>query len=73
MSRVVDRDENGVLEKADFEAAVDLGTLFPESEGYVGLNDGPVGTLTNAWDFIRSQLGTQGHINGEFECEWGDI
>lgn len=72
MSKVDDTDANGVLEKVDFEAATDLGTLFP-SPAYSGLNDGPAGTLTNAWDFVRSQLGTQGHLNGEFECEWGPI
>jgi hypothetical protein len=72
MSKVEDTDGNGVLEKVDFEAATDVGTLFP-SPAYSGLNDGPAGTLTNAWDFIRSQLGTQGHLNGEFECEWSDI
>jgi hypothetical protein len=72
MSLVNDVDEDGVLTKVDFEAAVDVGTLFP-SPTYSGLNDGPAGTINNAWDFIRSQLGTQGHINGEFECEWGPI
>lgn len=72
MSLVDDVDQDGVLTKVDFEQAVDVGTLFP-SPTYSGLNDGPAGTINNAWDFVRSQLGTQGHLNGEFECEWGPI
>jgi hypothetical protein len=69
---VEDVDEDGVLTKTDFEQATDLGTLFP-APAYSGLNDGPAGTITSAWDFIRSQLGTQGHLDGEGECEWSDI
>jgi hypothetical protein len=66
---VEDVDEDEVLTKTDFEAATDVGALFP-SPAYSGLNDGPVGPINNAWDFIRSQLGTQGHLDGEGECEW---
>ncbi|MEM7437907.1 MAG: hypothetical protein AAF436_22355 [Myxococcota bacterium] len=66
---VDDTNSDGVLTQVDFEAATDLGTLYP-SPPYSDLNAGPAGTLTNAWDFVRSQLGTQGHLNGEGECEW---
>lgn len=69
---VEDVDDDGVLTRTDFEAATDIGALYP-SPAYSGLNDGPAGAINNAWDFIRSQLGTQGHINGEGECEWGPI
>lgn len=72
MTLVEDADQDGVLTKPDFEAATDVGTLFPSPE-YSGLNDGPAGAINNAWDFIRSQLGTQGHIDGEGECEWGPL
>lgn len=66
---VEDTDNDGILTRVDFEAATDLGLLYP-SPPYTDLNAGPAGPLTNAWDFIRSQLGTQGHLNGEGECEW---
>jgi hypothetical protein len=69
---VEDTDMDGVLTRVDFEAATDVGALYP-SPPYSGLNDGPVGPINNAWDFIRSQLGTQGHLNGEGECEWGPL
>ena len=69
---VEDADQDGVLTKPDFEAATDVGTLFPSPE-YSGLNDGPAGAINNAWDFIRSQLGTQGHLDGEGECEWSPL
>ena len=72
MTLVEDADQDGVLTKPDFEAATDVGTLFPSPE-YSGLNDGPAGAINNAWDFIRSQLGTQGHLDGEGECEWTPI
>ena len=66
---VADTNNDGVLTRVDFEAATDLGTLYP-SPPYSDLNGGPLGTITNAWDFIISQLGTQGHLNGEGECQW---
>jgi hypothetical protein len=69
---VEDTNMDGVLTQVDFEAATDVGSLYP-SPPYSGLNDGPGGAINNAWDFIRSQLGTQGHLNGEGECEWGPI
>lgn len=69
---VEDVDEDGVLTKTDFEAATDVGALYP-SPPFSGLNDGPAGAINSTWDFIRSQLGTQGHIDGEGECEWGPI
>lgn len=69
MTMVEDTDNDGVLTRVDFEAATDIGSLYP-SPPYSDLNAGPAGTIENAWDFVRSQLGTQGHINGEGECEW---
>ncbi|MGB5812314.1 MAG: hypothetical protein WBG86_17380 [Polyangiales bacterium] len=66
---VEDTNEDDVLTRIDFEAATDVGTLFPSPQ-YADINSGPAGAINNAWDFIRSQLGTQGHIEGEGECEW---
>ena len=69
---VDDTNQDGVLTRVDFEAATDVGTLYP-SPPYSDINAGPAGTINNAWDFVRSQLGTQGHLDGEGECEWGAL
>ena len=67
----IEDDGDGVLTRTDFEAATNIEELFP-SPTYI-LGGGPIEPIENAWDFIRAQLGTQGHILGEGECEWGDI
>lgn len=41
-------------------------TLFPSSEGY-DVSGGPFPVVT-AYDFVRGQLSSQGHLNGEGEC-----
>ncbi len=69
-------DTNGdeVLTRVDFEAATDVGSLFPSPpQGVYELTGGPITPINNAWDFIRAQLGTQGHIFGEGECEWSPL
>lgn len=68
---IEDRDSNELLTRTDFEAATDVGSLFP-SPAYE-LTGGPVTPISSAWDFIRAQLGTQGHIFGEGECEWSPL
>ncbi len=71
---VEDTDSDDVLTQADFEAATDVGSLFPTPpEGVYELTGGPISPIRNAWDFVRAQLGTQGHIFGEGECEWGQL
>lgn len=66
-------DSDPVLTRADFEAETNIGKLFPQPpDGDYQLGGGPL-EITNAWDFIRAQLGTQGHIFGEGECEWSDL
>lgn len=71
---IEDTDSNGVLTRIDFEAATDVGSLFPSPPGGAyELTGGPIVPITNAWDFIRAQLGTQGHIFGEGECEWNPL
>lgn len=67
----IEDDGDGVLTKTDFEAATNVEELFP-SPTYT-LTGGPIEPIENAWDFIRAQLGTQGHIRGEGECEWRDL
>jgi hypothetical protein len=70
---VEDIDDDGLLTKTDFEAATDIGALFPSPpQGNYELTGGPL-PISNAWDFIRAQLGTQGHIFGEGECQWSSL
>lgn len=64
----IEDDGDGVLTKTDFETATNVEELYP-SPTYT-LAGGPIEPIENAWDFIRAQLGTQGHIRGEGECEW---
>lgn len=71
---IEDTNVDGVLTRPDFEAATDVGSLFPTPpRGVYELAGGPISEITNAWDFIRAQLGTQGHIFGEGECEWSPL
>jgi hypothetical protein len=71
---VDDVNSDDVLTKSDFEAASDIGSLFPSPpNGVYELTGGPISPIANAWDFIRAQLGTQGHILGEGECEWSPL
>ena len=71
---IEDVDSDDVLTQADFEAATDIATLYPSPPaGVYELTGGPITPITSAWDFIRAQLGTQGHIFGEGECEWSPL
>lgn len=71
---VEDTDGDDVLTRIDFEAATDVGSLFPSPpQGVYELTGGPITPINDAWDFIRAQLGTQGHIFGEGECEWSPL
>jgi hypothetical protein len=71
---IPDVDSDEVLTQVDFEAATDIATLYPPPPtGVYELTGGPIAPITNAWDFIRAQLGTQGHIFGEGECEWSPL
>ena len=68
---IEDSNGNDVLDKPDFEAATNIETLFPQPT--YTLTGGPISPIRNAWDFVRAQLGTQGHIFGEGECEWSPL
>jgi hypothetical protein len=74
---VVDRD--GVVTRADLESigASDLGQLLPSTfdDGFPGYTLGghPIvdpasPSLDTAWEYLRAQLSTQGHFQGEGEC-----
>ena len=74
-----DVDADGTVTQADLESigASDLGQLLPSD-----LGDGRPGFalggapmidghgLESAWDYVRAQLKTQGHFQGEGECPW---
>ena len=69
LTQIADIDNDNQLTRVDFEAATDLGTIFPASD--YSLSGSPISPLHNAWDFIEGQLLTQGHFFGEGECEFG--
>lgn len=50
--------------------AIDAAALFP-SETY-DLSGAGV-PIETAWDFVRAQLATQGHFQGEGECPWAPL
>jgi hypothetical protein len=60
-----DSDGDGKVSTADL-ANVRADDAFPSSLGY-NLSGAPI---ANALDFVRAQLATQGHLNGEGECQW---
>jgi hypothetical protein len=59
-----DTDADGTVTGAEL-MAVDAADLFP-SDTY-NLANAPIAIRT-AWDFVRAQLATQGHVQGEGEC-----
>lgn len=58
-----------VTEDLASAAGQDTTALFPSAAGYQ-LSGGPYGGIASALDFVRGQLATQGHVNGEGECVW---
>lgn len=61
-----DLDGDGAITQAELEAS-EAGLLFP-SDTY-NLAGAPI-PIENGWDFVRAQLTTQGHFQGEGECPW---
>ncbi|MDB4989864.1 MAG: putative lipoprotein, partial [Myxococcaceae bacterium] len=61
-----DVDGDGKVVTEDL-AKVPAEVVFPSSQGY-NLSGGPIPVAT-ALDFVRGQLATQGHLDGEGECE----
>ncbi|HEX5656270.1 MAG TPA: hypothetical protein VFX59_03705 [Polyangiales bacterium] len=60
-----DKDGDGLVTSDDLKT-VKAEEVFPTSEGY-NLSGG-LFPVTNAYDFVRAQLASQGHLNGEGEC-----
>lgn len=65
-----DADGDGKVVTEDL-AALRAEDAFPSSLGY-NLSGGLV-PVTTALDFVRVQLATQGHVNGEGECQWRSL
>lgn len=63
-----DADGDGRVVTEDL-SAVRAEDAFPSALGY---NLGGA-SISNALDFVRAQLGTQGHLNGEGECQWTSL
>ena len=61
-----DVDGDGKVVTEDL-ANVPAEKVFPSARGY-NLSGGPIPVAT-ALDFVRAQLATQGHLNGEGECQ----
>jgi hypothetical protein len=62
-------DPNEPLTREDFEAAdADALNLFPADQ--YDFSKSPLAPIDTAWEFIRAQLATQGHLNGDGECEY---
>lgn len=62
-----DLDGDGAITNDELRA-IDAAALFP-SDTY-SLGGAPFTPLESAFDFVRSQLATQGHFQGEGECPW---
>lgn len=67
---VEDVDGDGVLTRSDFQAAEDIDRMFPPSR--YSLQGGPL-LIENAWDFVRAQLATAGHLRENGDCNWGEL
>lgn len=61
-----DTDGDGKVVTEDL-AKLPAETAFPSSKGY-NLSGGAI-PIANALDFVRAQLATQGHFNGEGACQ----
>lgn len=62
-----DQDMDGQVNTEDL-ASVDATEVFTSELGY-SLDGAPI-AIENALDYVRAQLATQGHLNGEGECVW---
>lgn len=62
-----DQDMNNQVSTDDL-SSVDATEVFTSTRGY-SVNGAPI-DIENALDYVRAQLATQGHFNGEGECSW---
>jgi hypothetical protein len=60
-----DRDGDGHVDEAELEQ-LDATIAFTRARGY-SLDGAPI-LIDDALDFVRAQLATQGHYQGEGEC-----
>lgn len=61
-----DTDGDDVVTAAELQA-VEASALFPSS--LYNLGGAPI-PIEHGWDYVRAQLATQGHFQGEGECQW---
>lgn len=66
-----DLDLNGTVTHAELEAIPP--SLLSDIDARYQLGGSPITPLTSMWDYVRSQLKTQGHMNGEGECPFDGI
>ncbi len=64
-----DKDDDGKVSTEDLKS-LDATEVFSSTAGY-SLDGKPAELdIENALDFVRAQLATQGHLNGEGGCAW---
>ncbi|HET8938680.1 MAG TPA: hypothetical protein VFN67_34780 [Polyangiales bacterium] len=61
-----DLNLDGTVTRAELEQITPA--QLPELDQRFQLGGSPIAPLKNMYDYVRSQLKTQGHINGEGEC-----
>jgi hypothetical protein len=64
----VDMAELGGIPATDFPGLFTAGTEITDFAAAYSLTGSPISPLTSAADYVRAQLSTQGHLNGEGEC-----
>jgi hypothetical protein len=62
-----DTDDDGLVTSEDL-AKIDASTLFTSDKGYSLSLPFPNFPIVTALDYVRAQLATQGHLNGEGGC-----
>lgn len=66
-----DLNLDGTVSQDELEAIAPAD--LPEIDSRYQLGGTPITPLTNMYDYVRSQLKTQGHMNGEGECPFDGI
>lgn len=66
-----DLDLNGAVTEQELKAIAP--SSLPELDTRYQLGGSPIRPLDNMWTYIRAQLETQGHMDGEGECAFEDL
>jgi hypothetical protein len=66
-----DLNLDGTVTQAELEAIAP--SQLPELDGRYQLGGSPITPLNNMYDYVRSQLKTQGHFQGEGECPFDGV